>query len=318
MFQIVLHDEYPKYICPICFSILKISLKFIYQFQESENTLKTKLGESNVLSPQEDNEKIKSKYSPEYQIEAPVEVIYGENKFNLSDLLVVETAEEENCNFKGFLDNLGTEVSATFVEKSDKCSLENIKEGQVSISLVANDKILPVKELQLEEETNTIKCLVVENYLSEEEILKLEIVKDEDDDNNDDDEDEDDIDESDSTEHIQLDAQDVDVESLIIENGLKKMDRKSINYRKKVKHKERKLLEESDDIFEKEMRYPCDICGKIFEYPDRLKAHKRRIHVRDEKVYYCDICGYKNNTLSGKTILNNFHKLNNHIINILN
>lgn len=221
-----------------------------------------------------------------YNIEAPVELIYG-----------AEKAEDENSDFRGFLSNLGKEVTATFAEKyevkPEKDIVDDPDQGQVSISLVGKNKILPVKELQVDEDTNTIKCVVVENDEAEEieeEILRLEIENDSN---------------TENSENTELDMKIIDVDALIIANGIEEIDN-SANQRKNLvrKRTEDVLHDESDDLFEKEMRFPCDICGKIFEYPGRLKAHRRRIHFNQVKAYYCNICGYKNNTLSGKIYCN--------------
>lgn len=256
------------------------------------------IGESNFVSSQKDLESKSNIFSmndqknPEYSIEAPVELIYGENKFSLSDLLVVEKSEDPDCDFKGFLSNLGKEVTATFADnyeyRLEKDMLENTNQEQVTISLVGKDKILPVKELQVDEETNTIKCVVVENDNESddiaEEILRLEIEKDDDIDN----------------EIVEMEVKDIDVKSLV-KNGIVKMNKKGVDQIKKVsKMGKEDIKQEVDDIFEREMRFPCDICGKIFDFIDRLRAHKRRTHSNQVKVYNCDICGYKNNTLSGK------------------
>lgn len=265
-----------------------MSLKFIYQFEESQNKLKDILGEGYQSKLQYNQNESDNDNS------ASVELIYGENKYSLDDLLVVENTEEENYNFNGFLKNLGKEIFATFTDKSDedlyRPTLEDTN-GQVTISLVGKDKVLPVKELQLDEETNTIKCVLVENDSSdtEEEILKLEIQSD---------------DNSDTNECNKINAKDIDIDAFIIENGIEKMDEESVNQRKKVAQikEDEKKIENTiiKDIFEKEICYPCDICKKVFDFPDRLKAHKRRTHSNQIKVYYCDVCGYKNNTLSGK------------------
>lgn len=95
-----------------------MSLSFIQQFEGSQNTLKDLLGESGVLLEAEYSEDIDQntpsgdKNYLKCDTVAPVELIVGENKYSLSDLLVVEKAEEEYCDFKGFLNNLGN--SCTF------------------------------------------------------------------------------------------------------------------------------------------------------------------------------------------------------------
>lgn len=228
-------------------------------------------------------------HKPDNNNSAPVELIYGENKYSLEDLLVVEKTEEENYNFNGFLNNLGKEVIATFADNSDRPHLEDTG-GQVTISLVGKDKVLPVKELQLDEDTNIIKCVLVENEDSdtEEEILKLEIEGNDDNDTN---------------QSINRNVNDINIDAFIIENGIEKMDSKSVNLRQKFAQMQNNSKKSEynvhDDILNKEV-HPCDICRKVFDFPDRLKAHKRRIHSNQTRVYNCDICGYKNKTLSGK------------------
>lgn len=157
-----------------------------------------------------------------------------------------------------------------------------MNQGQVSVSLVERDKILPLRELQVDEETNSIKFVVEnEDTHMDDEIVQFQI-------------------ETDNThnyEHIQLD--DIDVDSLIIENGVEKNYEESLNRIKIINRTKCDTNSNDVDTFEKEMRYPCDICGKIYEFQHRLKAHKRRTHFKKSRVYICNICGYKNNTLSG-------------------
>lgn len=191
-----------------------------------------------------------------------VELIFGDSKFSLNQILVVENPEDEKIDFKGFLNNLGEEVTATFV---DKCEIKEVDNEDVTISLVGNNITLPVKELEIQEETNTIKCIVIENDNEtseyEEEILRIEI-------------------ESDDSNH----------------DGIK-LD--SNNFRDVLQDVD-EVPVQKDDLFDQEIRFLCNICGKSFEFLARLKAHKRRTHSTQVRVYTCEICGYQNNTLSGR------------------
>lgn len=265
-----------------------MSLKFIHQFESSQEKLKQMLGE-NEVPYRLDNSTPAFENNSEYVEDgancdtiAPVELIVGKNKYSLNDLLVVEKPEEENCDFRGFLNNLGTEVSATFVDEKKSCHFQKSTKDQISLSLVENDKVLPLQELQLDEETNTIQLIVVENDLnhSEEELLTFEIESD----------------------HDEND------ECVKIEENLDKLSTDNISEKNNIQTKKDILNVKTDsdeDIFDKEVKFPCDICGKVYDFLGRLKAHKRRIHFKKLKVYVCDICGYKNNTLSGMyTFLN--------------
>lgn len=305
-----------------------MSVKFIYQFEDNQSKLNDIFNKNNSvsLSSQKDC-KNKSELNSVKSGDAPVELIYGENKYSLTELLVVENADDDNCDFQGFLNNLGKEVTATFADKSDVHSGKSAFDdtgGQVSISLVNKDKVVPVKELQLDEETNIIQCVLVEDDteksdVEQEEILQLEIESDSDTDY-------DDQIKMDKEKNINCDKfirieikgndesgeykktnvesklDDVDVDAFIIENGVEKMDEKSINQRNMIvqMQTDKTKCDYNEDIFEKEVRYPCDLCGKVFSFPDRLKAHKRRTHsTQAMKVYHCDICGHQNNTRSG-------------------
>lgn len=301
-----------------------MSVKFIYQFEDSQNKLNNIFGKtsSEPLSQKDcDNS---SQLNLPINVKAPVELIYGENKYSLTELLVVENAEDgNNSEFQGFLNNLGKEVTATFADKSDihsgKSTIADTG-GQVTISLVNKDKVVPVKELQLDEETNVIQCVLAEDDTEDsdgqEEVLHLQI-EDDDTDYGDNIRIEQNVscdefietevrinDESDQNTKRTLRSKlrDIDVDAFIIENGVEKMDENSINQRNMIAQMKivENKLDDIEDIFEKEVGYPCDICRKVFSFPDRLKSHKRRTHsTRAMKVYTCDICGYKNNTLSG-------------------
>lgn len=301
-----------------------MSAKFIYQFEDSQSKLNNIFGKTSSVPLSQKVCDNRSQLNSPASVKAPVELIYGENKYSLTELLVVENAEDgNNCEFQGFLNNLGKEVTATFADKSDIHSDKSTvadTDGQVSISLVNKDKIVPVKELQLDEETNVIQCVLAEDDSEDsddgqEEILQLQIEDDDTDYDNIRIEQDVSCDEFIETEvrindeseqytkrGVRSKLRDIDVEAFIIENGVEKMDENSINQRNiiaQMKIVENKL-DDIEDIFEKEVGYPCDICRKVFSFPDRLKSHKRRTHsTRAMKVYTCDICGYKNNTLSG-------------------
>lgn len=295
----------------MCISILKMSYKFVIQFEATQNKLRKKTGIYPAYGPPEPNGLIEDVSLSEKEDAAPVEIIFGEQKFNLMDVLIVEEPEKEQCNFKGFLKNLGQEVSATFAEKSNnKIALEEHNEDAVSIYMALNENVLPVKELKIDDDTNTINCIVLE-----EDDLK------------------EDTEEADNIEYIEIETSDKDIESLIVkieddsnekdkenEETVPKQVIKRPTKRKKIikerisdgmiimeplnseKQVEKPKFESEDDIFEREMQFPCELCKKIYPTKRSLRAHIKRTHFPKPCQYTCEICGYQNNTRSGSLI----------------
>lgn len=318
----ILKGSYPQYICPVCLSYLKIALKLILQFEESQEKINKLLGKQ---KPKPDSDVDNDLYKYEFLEEendikksidviddsTPVEVIFGKNKFRLSDLIVVEEEKKEKCNFSGFLRNLGKEVTATFIDKDEENELPTTESSGVSITVLEKNRCLPVKELEFIEETEEIKFVIVEDdavtAVEGEELI--EIVADEDypevdnNDNVDHEGDSSEADDAEKTDFLGIDTANID--NFIIEHGKDSSDdkNKENNSISKVKRtRKRKKVEE-------QLTYPCELCKKIFPTPRHLKAHKRRTHSTNLMAYICDICGYKNNTLSGNLFYYNAYSL---------
>lgn len=143
----------------MCLSLLKMSLKFIIQFEESQMKLNDVCDSDDMFL---NDEIIHNNIST--QKRASVEVIYNNKKFNLNELLVVEPAKNEIINFNGFLNNLGKEISATFVDELEEQLKEKGEEEEtVSVLIKKKNRILPVKELQIDEDANLVNYTVDES-----------------------------------------------------------------------------------------------------------------------------------------------------------
>ncbi|XP_018576695.1 zinc finger protein 62-like [Anoplophora glabripennis] len=308
--KILLNEEFPQCICPMCISILKMSYKFVTQFETTQNKLSIQTGIYPIYRPHFSQSQFQEdmNFENEREDDAPVEIIVGEQKFNLKDLFIVEEPEKEQCNFKGFLKNLGQEVSATFADKSNnKMVLQEQNEDAVSIYMSLNENnVLPVRELKIDDDTNTINCIILE----ENDPVDTE--------------------ENENMKFIEIETSDKDIESLILkiedenteknkenEETIPKQEIKKATKRKKIikerlsggmiimeplnmeKQVEQSKIESEDDIFEREIQFPCELCKKIYPTKRSLRAHTKRTHFPKTRQYTCEICGYQNNTRSG-------------------
>lgn len=255
-------------------SILKIALKFIFQFEETQNKLNSLFIANGIELTQLDSNIVENMKN--VTIESPVEITFGSQKFGLNELLVVEKDEEDKSNFQGFLSNLGKDISASFVKKPTNKGKSDQKE-QVTISLVEKDKISIVQEVGFDENTNLVKYIVIENNESNdasEEILTLKIEGDNEDDK---------------------EAKVVEDKKIRAKNQVK-----TAGNNKKIVILDIKNIKINGANDGYEVRYPCEICKKVFDLPEQLRAHKNRSHSVSSKVFRCNICGYQNNTASGK------------------
>ncbi|KAJ8965013.1 hypothetical protein NQ314_004411 [Rhamnusium bicolor] len=106
LFYVLLNEEFPQCICPMCISMLKMIFKFIRQFEETQKTLKNTFGKTPTYELHEQDNAQEIKKENVNVIEntddtAPVEIIFGANKFNLKDVFVIEEAQTEKCSFRG-------------------------------------------------------------------------------------------------------------------------------------------------------------------------------------------------------------------------
>ncbi|KAJ8956512.1 hypothetical protein NQ318_019230 [Aromia moschata] len=353
--------ELPQYICPICVSMLKMTFKFVCQFEETQKKLMKKLGKStDELLKDGPSHGVKSDMSDSDQKNdlATVEIIYRENKFDLKNVIVVEEENEEETNYRAFLKNLGQEVSASFARKSKrKPDAQPYSDNVVSIYVTDSENgVLPIKELKIDDDTNTIDYVILDDddkkynddsvqSSSDMEDNGIEYIKIE---TQEDDFIETLIIENDEADDIEinkenntlkfLNVHDV-IDSLIIErtddddDAKEKVNnvdhpraKKVIKVGKKRKEIVEKKFEdriimgpadknedvgkersEEDEIFEREVQFPCELCKKIFPHKTALRAHVRRSHCPKDKQYTCEICGYKTKTRSGYVHHKNKH-----------
>ncbi|XP_050300870.1 zinc finger protein 287-like isoform X2 [Anthonomus grandis grandis] len=118
--KVLLNDNYPNTVCGMCFELLKISYDFVQQYKSSMEKLREQFGEVNQDSERklaQENVEEDAKRQISNGKHAPVEILVGNEKFNIKDILIVEEDTEESPDFQGFLKNLGKAVSASFVKK---------------------------------------------------------------------------------------------------------------------------------------------------------------------------------------------------------
>lgn len=245
---IVIDVAYPSYICRVCYSFLTLSYKFILDCEKSEEILE----QHYQMDVNEDK--------------APVELISVDGTFDVKDLLIVEEVDEKPESFDGFLRNLGTEISAVFVENGE----QQTKKEEPSSYDVTITKRSAEEEEEVEEEeeaVNEIEILVVEK---EEKPDSPETVH---------------INECDICHkifkkktyllrHIKCVHAQTDT-CLCSECGYYAKTQTSLRYHMHSKHNER--------------RYQCEYCEKRFIALGHLQTHLRS-HLND-KPYLCPVCG---------------------------
>ncbi|CAG9770436.1 unnamed protein product [Ceutorhynchus assimilis] len=113
--------NYPDIICENCFGYLKISYVLITQYHLSKVRLLEQLeGYGEELTTNGNSKDEVKKYLPNKTATKNfVEIVVGTKKYSIEDLVIVEDKDErdESGVYEGFLRNLGTSVSATFVKK---------------------------------------------------------------------------------------------------------------------------------------------------------------------------------------------------------
>ncbi|KAL1517997.1 hypothetical protein ABEB36_001687 [Hypothenemus hampei] len=144
--KVHLLPNYPSVICGMCMELLKIAYDLIMRYHHSKMKLQKYLSidESNRESPKKQDKKLNEK--------APVEIIVGDKKINIRDVLVIEDGEEsdDQC-YEGFLKNLGKSVSASFAKKNipkkklltepPNLVIEKITPGPVEHIKIENDSL---------------------------------------------------------------------------------------------------------------------------------------------------------------------------------
>lgn len=114
--KIVLDQLHPSQICGVCYSLLNLAYKFIVDFEKNEKILKHHFKEVEVVHVE--NEKEESVLQTRKNV--PVELITSDARFDVRDVVIVEEEDNKNEVFEGFLSNLGSEISAMFVEGNEK------------------------------------------------------------------------------------------------------------------------------------------------------------------------------------------------------
>ncbi|CAH1173541.1 unnamed protein product [Phaedon cochleariae] len=270
------YEPYPTSICPVCASLLKMALQLIIQYK----TTQLKLNEMFNFSSDETDEG-DTKEEDYFQENKPsVELIYKDKKFNVQELVVVEDVNQKTCDYQGFLNNLGREVTATFADYQNlrkKCK-EEIEINEVSVAVKEKDRYVPVKEIQIDQSSNQIEYIV-------EDVIDAGDVKIED------------IDiknenhyrvitskpekeaENENNEYTRTESADV-IDDFIIKKSKMAMSNNS-------------EIQRIKDEGLKSGFFQCEICAKIYSSWRKLRLHRSRIHLTKDKTYTytCEICG---------------------------
>lgn len=287
----------------MCLNLLTTTYNLKQKFVISQQFLQNLLGELSFPS---------QKLTP---TKAPVEIIVGKKTYDIKDLVIIENDKQDNIDFTGFLKNLGTTVSASFVNKKQikikkdeeepKVMLKKINkltDAQMKISYVFNydlrtryEKILKdlgiINPTPLEEElvvsalNKQLECTICKKVYSSETRFKTHISK------------------CGKQMYKQVESNSnhficticdqifTEIESLkshiqtihkykgITCNicGLSFPNRKRYSYHKFTRHCEK--------------NYICDVCGKGFYITNLLKNHMKRHETEKATACICSVCG---------------------------
>ncbi|KAK9877825.1 hypothetical protein WA026_020058 [Henosepilachna vigintioctopunctata] len=103
--EIIVSKSTPNHICSMCMSLLRISYNLKVQFRETQNKLFFN-GDTQEL---DSNCKVSSR-----KCESEVEIIVGNEKYSLKDILIVED-DENTEDFEEIIENLGKAVTIEYV-----------------------------------------------------------------------------------------------------------------------------------------------------------------------------------------------------------
>ncbi|KAF7268379.1 hypothetical protein GWI33_018481 [Rhynchophorus ferrugineus] len=147
--------KYPNSMCAMCREFLKISYDLKVQYKESQEQLKNCF----KSSEKEKNCSTQVTATNNEDKEASVEIVVGSQKFDIQNVLIVEDDDEKVENYDAFLDNLGTNITASYVNKDYRPKLsvepphlviekvnEAVKESTHNESLVNNDASTIIEE----------------------------------------------------------------------------------------------------------------------------------------------------------------------------
>ncbi|XP_063912581.1 zinc finger protein 415-like [Zophobas morio] len=314
--KVILSSKFPSKLCQMCLSFLKIAYEFQEQFYSSQNLL-GKVTEEVPVEKSEiccnRKESVSEKPPTEERPVVAVELIYGDNKFDLNDVLIVEDEKRDKISYDGFLKNLGSEVSAKFIHKhaSRVHNDENCDDSVEVILINRNDTKsdeTPIVENFKPNNTQCDKidpaCLKVNKYPNECKVVIQDartdaVIKT--------------LYEcpvctkpfatlSDLETHV--DSKHTTQNFFMCEQCGHMAQTRSQLYHHMVKHKGKRFhcnfcdkkydsishLKVHLDVHKNERRHLCYHCGKSFNYAVSLKYHLR-LHY--DKKFVCNYCGLK-------------------------
>lgn len=265
--DVIFDAFYPMYICGVCYSFLNLAYQFIVNFEKSEMILK---------------EHFNLGVSGKTESKAPVEIILPDGRFDVKDLVIVEEAEEKPEVFQGFLNNLGTEISAVFVEgKKTSTKIHEPLNHKVTITKIKQtDQRIKMENNSVGSEAVDVKnqCEVCGKIFKKKTYL---------------------------VRHMQQMHKNPSSTCLCSECGYLAKTPMRLRYHISSKHSARKF---QCEFCEKRFismahlqthfishgtnkTYLCNVCGKSFNYSNSLEYHIR-IHT-GEKRYECEFCSKK-------------------------
>ncbi|KAL3276239.1 hypothetical protein HHI36_020954 [Cryptolaemus montrouzieri] len=136
--KVTLSKNIPKQICSMCLSLLRISYNLKIQFELSQKKI---FGKFESEPPDFKYEQIKKEETKD--INSEVELIYGQEKYSLGDILIVEE-DIKHENYSQFLENLGKSVTVEYSGKTEeqlKYSLLNTVPDVEIVEKTFNDDI---------------------------------------------------------------------------------------------------------------------------------------------------------------------------------
>ncbi|XP_066141469.1 uncharacterized protein [Euwallacea fornicatus] len=119
--KVPLSCNYPGALCGMCYELLKIAYDLIVQYRTSQEALQEKFEASKdvMISYVKETQLKEMPLADASTPTATVEIVMGEQRFSIRDLLIIEDKKKHKTSwFEGFLNNLGTSVSAFFVSKN--------------------------------------------------------------------------------------------------------------------------------------------------------------------------------------------------------